>query len=282
MAKYRIINSDGLSNYHTHTIYCDGDNSAEEMVEEAYKLGFRTIGFSGHQYSEPDKKYAMSPENEKAYVRDIKSLKEAYKDRLKVFLGIERDSFCRQVGDYEYVIGSTHNLEVTDGWISVDASPEITENTVKEYFDGDYMAYVRAYYEREASVLKFTNGQIVGHFDLITKFNKGNKYFDEGSREYMRMALKSAEEIIESYIPPDDDYISDMPDELRPYVKEGKPIFEINTGAMTNGRRDIPYPAPFILEYLAKREIPLLLNSDCHRKDFLDFGFKEILSKYNV
>ena len=37
-----------LQNLHTHTTYCDGKNTAEEMVQKAIELGFRSLGFSGH------------------------------------------------------------------------------------------------------------------------------------------------------------------------------------------------------------------------------------------
>ena len=36
------------SNYHTHTCFCDGKNTPEEMVLEAIRLGCPEIGFSGH------------------------------------------------------------------------------------------------------------------------------------------------------------------------------------------------------------------------------------------
>ena len=35
-------------NYHTHTTFCDGKSTPEEIVLEAIRLGMDTIGFSGH------------------------------------------------------------------------------------------------------------------------------------------------------------------------------------------------------------------------------------------
>ena len=37
-----------LCNMHTHTVFCDGKNTVDEMVESAIKLGMKTLGFSGH------------------------------------------------------------------------------------------------------------------------------------------------------------------------------------------------------------------------------------------
>lgn len=37
-------------NLHTHTVYCDGADTPEEMVISALSKGFDSIGFSGHSY----------------------------------------------------------------------------------------------------------------------------------------------------------------------------------------------------------------------------------------
>lgn len=278
--KENIINSDLKSNYHTHTYYCDGKNSPREMVEQAIKLGFRSLGFSGHQFSVQDSHYAMSPEKEEKYIRDIEELKEEYKDKIKIYLGLERDYCCDVTDGFDYIIGSSHHVKVGDTWMNVDESSLDMESAVEELFDGDYMAYSEAYYDLESSVLDKTKGQIVGHFDLVTVFNEGFKYFDEDDSFYQRLALKSADNIIERYIenksanelPPG------FPEELgEAIIKTGMPIFEINTGAMAKGRKTRPYPAPFILEHLAKQGVPLMLNSDCHDLNYLDFGFKRLI-----
>ena len=48
-----------LCNYHTHTIYCDGNNTPEEVVVAAIQKGFYSIGFSGHAYTSYDLRYCM-------------------------------------------------------------------------------------------------------------------------------------------------------------------------------------------------------------------------------
>ena len=57
------------SNYHTHTTYCDGADSPEELVLEAIRLGCPEIGFSGHSYLEEDTG-SMSPEGTVDYCRE--------------------------------------------------------------------------------------------------------------------------------------------------------------------------------------------------------------------
>lgn len=283
MGSLKIINRDGLSNYHTHTKYCDGKNTGEEMVLKGVELGFRVLGFSGHQYSEPDKEYAMSPESTQKYLNEINNLKERYREKIEIYSGIERDSFSDVTNGFDYVIGSTHNIKVGDTWISMDHTEEIMAGNVEVFFDGDYKKYVKAYYEREADILYNTRGHIVGHFDLVSKFNKANRYFDEDSKWYRDAALEAAEGILDSFkvIDYSVEEIKKLPPEIRDNLGEGKPIFEINFGAMVNGWRNIPYPAPFIIDYLSQKGVPFILSSDCHNRDFLNYGFKEFISKYS-
>ena len=48
------------ANLHTHTTWCDGKNTAEEMVRSAIESGFDVLGFSGHSYTSFDESYCMS------------------------------------------------------------------------------------------------------------------------------------------------------------------------------------------------------------------------------
>ena len=43
-----------LTNYHTHTNFSDGNNTAEEVVLSAIEKGFNAIGFSDHGYTDFD------------------------------------------------------------------------------------------------------------------------------------------------------------------------------------------------------------------------------------
>ena len=54
--------------------------------------------------------------------------------------------------------------------------------------------------------------------------------------------------------------------------------FEVNTGAVARGYRTAPYPAPFILEELRKCGFRAVIASDCHDKNFLDFGYADAKS----
>ena len=78
---------------HLHTVYCDGRNTPEEMVVSAIDKGFACIGFSGHSFVSFDPGCGMDDRAVAAYRKEILTLKETYKDRIRIFCGIELDSY---------------------------------------------------------------------------------------------------------------------------------------------------------------------------------------------
>ena len=114
-------------NLHTHTVWDDGQNTPEEMAIAAIKAGLTSLGFSIHSYLDFAEDWTLSPEKLPAYCRAIQALKEAYQDKLTVYHGIEWDILSESnLPDYDYVIGSIHQVELHGELFCVDASPETT------------------------------------------------------------------------------------------------------------------------------------------------------------
>ena len=59
---------------HMHTTYCDGKNSAEEMILAAVSVGLKTVGLSGHSFTWFDTSYCMSEENTVAYIEEVNAV----------------------------------------------------------------------------------------------------------------------------------------------------------------------------------------------------------------
>ena len=58
------------SDFHCHTLYCDGKDSPEDMVRNALEKGLAAVGISGHSYAPFDPGCpGMTPENEAKYRR---------------------------------------------------------------------------------------------------------------------------------------------------------------------------------------------------------------------
>ena len=243
------------SNLHTHTTFCDGANSAEEMVLSAIKAGCHTLGFSGHSYieGEASSDWVMSREGQKTYVEEINRLKRVYSDRINILLGIEQDYYSEPLTEnFDYIIGSVHAVVVKGNRIDVDLSPDALSDGIQKFYGGNAMAFVKDYYALVADVVNKTKCDIIGHFDLITKFNEKYHIFDVQSDEYKKIAF----EALDALIP------------------ENK-LFEINTGAISRGWRTTPYPEGFILKRMAEKGAEVIITSDCHNKDNITFYFDE-------
>ncbi len=248
-----------LENLHTHTLFCDGEDSAEDMVKYAIKKGIKVLGFSGHIYAEPCKEYCMTREKTKAYLSCIKELKEKYKGEIKLYAGCEADLFSKEdLSQFDYVIGSVHFIKANGEFIEIDSSPSDFSENVKKHFNGDFYSASEIYYRSVAECVEKTNADIIGHFDLITKFNEENALFDVAHPRYVNAYKKCLDYLLKFNIP-----------------------FEINTGAMARGYRTFPYPHIDILRYIFENGGRVVITGDSHSKENLTFGYDkaEILAR---
>ena len=244
------------SNLHTHTTFADGKHTAEEVVLSAIDAGMDVLGFSEHSFHSHPTVFGMkSPEREKEYRQEIERLKVVYADRIKILCGIEQDSQSGVPTDvYDYVIGSVHYISLNGELCSVDHTAEITLNAIKKHCGGDPIAYAKAYFEAVARVEEVTQCDIVGHFDLLTKFDERAAIFDTSDPRYIKAGLEALDALLEKDV-----------------------IFEVNTGAMSRGYRTTPYPAPIFLRRIAEKRGNVVLSSDAHNKSHLTYGFDAAL-----
>lgn len=244
------------SNCHTHTNYCDGKNTAREMIEAAVKKGFVSLGFSGHSPMKDKNEWTMSADGVKAYVSEINSVKEEYKDKIDILCGIELDvDFANVVPeDFDYVIASVHQLKKNGIAYDVDYTADVLKKAVDEFFDGSFNEMSRFYYSTLADFVINTKVDVVGHIDLITKFNVDEPLFDERDAEYRQIVLDAVDRIISA----------------KPEI-----LFEVNTGAMFRVGKKTPYPADFILRHIYEKGGKITLTSDSHSVASIDFAFDE-------
>lgn len=242
------------SNLHTHTVYCDGQNTAREMVEAAISKGFRSIGFSGHAYTAFDPDCCMTQADTLAYCAEIRALQQEYTGVIDVFLGLENDGLVPQPTDgYDYIIGSVHYLYAQGKYHTVDNTHHHMRACIEEGYGGDALNMAQAYYDLLVSYTTTDRVDIVGHFDLLRKMNGDNRFFDPFSPAYQCIALEALEAI----------------------AKAGK-IFEVNTGAIARGFLKEPYPAPFLLKRLLELKAPIIVSSDAHAAENLDTQFDAV------
>lgn len=242
--------------YHCHAEFSDGKSTAEEMVRAAIDAGCDSFGLSEHYVSVKGSSYSLKPENEAPYIAEMNRLKEKYKDEINVFLGVESDYTSPVAKGYDYVIGSVHFFVVDGEYIDVDHTAEKQINAANKHFGGDLIELACNYYDymgRMADKFKF---DIVGHFDLVTKFNEGGKLFDESDKRYIRAAENALEKLVHTGA-----------------------AFEINTGAISRGYRTDAYPNDYFLNVIREMGGSVTYSSDAHNAMYVTLGFDDVVKK---
>jgi histidinol-phosphatase (PHP family) len=147
------------------------------------------------------------------------------------------------------VIASVHNIMKDGVFCPVDHSLELMQKNLDLYYGGDQEAWEEDYFAELMCLFdKIPEGDVIGHIDLITKYDEILSI--RRSAHYYALAKKAVSHL----------------------ARYGKP-FEINTGAIGRGMRTTPYPSPEILRMIKEAGGRIMINSDCHNKDFLDCGF---------
>ena len=240
------------ANYHTHTCFCDGRDTPEQLVQEAIRLGCPALGFSGHSYT-PYEAAWMPKERILPYQAEIRRLQAVYSGQIRILLGIEQDYYSDEATDaYEYVIGAVHNLRRGGEYRPLDYTRARLSTTVNDWFGGDWYALAEEYYALVGDLYEKTHCRVIAHFDLIEKFNETCDLFDRTHPRYRAAALAALDRL-----------------------KDAPVIFEVNTGAIARGYRTTPYPDPFLLQAMQDAGVRLMLNSDCHDRRFLLCGFDQ-------
>ena len=170
------------TNYHTHTTWCDGKDSPETVVLAAIEKGFGAIGFSSHaMLPEDDTSWVLTPEKAPRYAAEIRTLAKKYEGRIRILCGVEADYVpggatpdrrAYAAISPDYIIGSVHFVVAPDGArVSVDESPESLADGIRRHFGGDAEAYLHAYFAQVREMLLSCDFDVVGHLDLVRKFN---------------------------------------------------------------------------------------------------------------
>lgn len=249
-----------MTNYHTHSSYCDGSASPRQIVDFAMAHGFTALGFTGH--SPLPFKNTFSVTDYAGYCLDIRSLKEEYAGRIDIRLGLEFDFVPGMLEDFtpliaqgslEYTIGSVHLIPVPgtapttadDLWFIDGPRWERYDEGLFRLFDGDIRRGVRAYFHQQNEMLVRNKPTVVGHPDKIVMHNRG-RYFSEDESWYRNLALESIH-----------------------LIKELGLICEINTRGIYKGRHADFYPGKWLIREMKQLRIPVIVSTDAHAPEDL-------------
>lgn len=252
-----------LSNLHTHTIFSDGSSPPDDYIEAALRIGFRSIGFSDHSPLPFENTFAIKEERADAYCETILKLKEHYKGKIDVLLGMEIDyipgtgnnpSWFRQHYPLDFIIGSVHLVKnVANGklWFIDGPYRESYDAGLNDLFGGDIREGVTAYYRQLQELISVYKPDVVGHLDKIKMHNR-DRFFREDEPWYRKLA-----------------------DETLSLIQDAGCRMEVNTRGIYKKRSDTTFPGPGIMQKARDMGIPVTITSDAHKPHELSLHLDE-------
>jgi histidinol-phosphatase (PHP family) len=234
------------------------------MVLSALESDFDSLGISSHGpvYDETD--WNIKQDKVEEYIEEVNCLKEKYKDKIEIFLGMELDyipgigfsDLCLSLMKrLDYYIGSVHYLGAFKNGLmwTVDYNIEELLTGIDESYEGNIRKAVETYYETISEMAERYQPPIIGHLDLFNKNNKDNILFDERENWYVEAVKKCLNTI-----------------------KNTSSTIEINTGGIARNNNKEQYPTTLILKMIKERNIPVMVNSDAHTADSIAYKFKDM------
>ncbi|HSG68130.1 MAG TPA: histidinol-phosphatase [Bacteroidales bacterium] len=242
-------------NFHTHTSHCDGSSPAEEYVKAALDAGLLSIGFSGH--APVPLKNGFAIRDEKClddYCRDILTLREKYKGKIEIYLGLEVDYIpgvtpafgaLRSEWPLDYIIGSVHLVKNLDEKLWFIDGPDR-----QLWLDGLHIDYkqnvkkaVGDYYRQVMEMVETQKPDVVGHIDKVKMHNR-EEYFREDEPWYREMIISTLDA-----------------------VKRMNTIVEVNTRGLYKKRSDSLFPGLWVLEEMHRLGIHVTISTDAHKPE---------------
>ncbi len=249
-----------LSNYHTHSTYCDGKSTPREMVEYAVAHGFNALGFSGHSPLPFENTFSITDYD--GYCREVRALQQEFAGRIEINLGLEIDyvpGMCEdfrpliEQGGLDYSIGSVHLIpppdcvphSADDLWFIDGPRWERYDEGLNRLFGGDIHRAATAYFHQQNAMIVRNRPTIVGHPDKVSMHNRG-RYFSEDEPWYEALALETLS-----------------------LIHEYDLICEVNTRGIYKGRHLDYYPSRRLLRQMKQWRIPLIISTDAHNAEDL-------------
>ena len=224
----------------------------EEVVESAIRAGFSIYGLSEHapRYraedlfpDESDLGVADLVRMFEDYVDAAVALRDRHADRIEILIGFETEvlppedwlekmrELRRSHPEFDYMVGSVHHV----GGASIDMHPKRTAKVAEEA--GGRSVLDRLYFDLVAEMVEKLRPEIVGHFDLIRKFDGAGASFGVEIWKHIERALE--------------------------VIRAAGAILDVNA-APARRKLGPVYPLPPLLKRAREMGIPVTLGDDSH------------------
>lgn len=256
----QIISSTSKYNFHSHTQFCDGKTSMQNIIEAAIESGFTHWGFSPHSPVPIESSCNMSPESVSDYLSEINRLRREYGNRINIYASMEVDYLGNEWGahsDYfkslhlDYLISSVHFVQASDGtWVDIDGKPQSFIAKLEKYFHNDIKGVVEKYFEQSIRMVETGCFDIIGHLDKI-----GN------NASVFRPGIEN------------EAWYHSLCNQLVDTVAKSDILVEYNTKAMR--------PSHTALKQLLQNKATILVNSDAHTTEGVNLNRNETIAHLN-
>lgn len=166
-----------LTNYHSHTLYCDGRAGMEEFIRFAISQGFSSYGISSHAPLPFSTHWTMEWDRMDDYLAEFSRMKEKYASDIELAIGLEIDYLNEDSNpsverfrslSLDYRIGSVHLLHDPKGEVvDIDVSADAFRGIVDKHFGGDSETVIHLYYDRLLRMVELGGFDIIGHADKM-------------------------------------------------------------------------------------------------------------------
>ena len=249
-----------LADYHVHTEFSDDSTyPMEDVVKDAVRLGFDEICFTDHvDYgvkvdwdSKEEVTYRdgepLANVDYPKYVEQVRNLQEAYQGKISLKLGMEFGVQMHTIPQFEalfsrypfdFILLSVHQVEDKEFW----TQDFQRGRTQKEYNE--------RYYEEMLNLVNhYHNYSVLGHLDLIVRYDEMGVYPFARVRPYIEEILKKV-------------------------IKEGKGI-EVNTSSHRYGLADSTPSKEILCLYRELGGEVITIGSDSHKPEHLGTYLEE-------
>ena len=243
------------TNYHTHSLYCDGKEPLPAFVTAAEKLSYTQLGFSSHAPVPFENDFGIKEEEIETYCREIDELQQH--THITLLKSLECDFIPGQSKSFDafrnehhldYIIGGVHLVSPPNGdglWFIDGSKRETYDDGLDRLFGHDVKKAVTRFWEQTYEMIETEHFEIIAHFDKIKMHNQ-HRFFED-----------------------DEPWFQVLADKALQLIKKHDLIVEVNTRGLYKKRCDAFYPSTTLLQKARKLDIPVVISSDAHKSEDL-------------